>query len=624
MGIILEITENFFQKNGLLEEAIPDFEYRESQYDMAKNVATMLENGGIYIIESPTGTGKTLAYLIPAIISENRVVISTKTKNLQEQLYFKDLKLLNSYFNLNPKAIFIKGRNNYICLKKFSKLDSRKIFFDKEIEIIKKWISLTETGDLAELNEISSNRALINQICSSSETCFGVKCEFFKRCFINKLRLKAEKSDIIIVNHHLLLSDLKIKFQGFGKVLPEYKYLICDEAHSLEDVATEHFGEQISKYQLLFFAMELEEFNKQLSEKIKNIINEIFNSELKSEKNTRVNFEEFDINKLEILADNLISELNNVLEKVESEELASKAADLIYIIDKIFFDKNREYIKWVDFGFKNVIINYSPVNVSQEIGKFLANLKGVVLTSATLSISDSFDYIKSRLGVEFVEQEKIYPSNFNYKNQALFFIPEDIPEPFDKNFIDYLTDYLIKLLNLTKGNALILFTSIKNLEIVAENLKGKVEYPVFVQGESSNIDLLENFKIEKNSILLGSFSFWEGIDIEEENLKLLVIDKLPFSPPNDPVKQERIKIIRENGGNPFFEYQIPEAVMLLKQGFGRLIRSKNHKGIFALFDSRILRKNYGKIFIKNLPQMDIFYDFKKLSDKFYEKVFNKN
>ncbi len=610
MGIIIEIVDSFFKKNGLLSETIPNFEYRESQHDMAINIAKMFEEGGTYIIESATGTGKTFAYLIPAIISQQRVIISTKTKNLQEQLFFKDLSELNKFFKFNPKAIFIKGRNNYICIKKFSKFLQKKIFFEKEIEIIKEWIDLTETGDLSELNEIYSHKTLINQISSNSDTCFGIKCEFFKRCFINKLRLKAEKSDIIIVNHHLLFSDLKIKETGFGKVLPEYKYLICDEAHSIENIATEHFGESLSKYQLLFFTMELDSFNEKLTSKLKELIGEIFDNELKG--NERKNLNEFNIEKLKILADNLIFDLKRISEILEDDALLNKLNELIYIIDKVFFDENKEYVKWVDYGLKNVIINCSPIQISSKIGNIFNNLKGVLLTSATLSISDNFNYIKARLGIKNVAIEKIYPSPFDFKKQALFFIPEDIPEPFEKNFIDNITYYIIELIKLTNGNALILFTSLKNLEIISRKVKESINFPIFVQGESSNIDLIENFKQEENSVLMGSYSFWEGIDIEEENLKLLIIDKLPFSPPNDPLKLERIKILTEEGKNPFFEYQIPEAVMFLKQGFGRLIRSSKHKGIFAIFDKRILTKNYGKIFIKNLPEMRIIKSLNEL------------
>ena len=613
MGIILEITDSFFKKDGLLTQNLPNFEYREYQHDMAINVAKMLEEGGIYLIESGTGTGKTLAYLIPAIISQKRIIISTKTKNLQEQLFFKDLNLLNSTFSLKPKAIYIKGRSNYICLKKFSKLLNKKIFFEKEIELIKEWVNLTESGDLSELNEIYSNKALINQISSNSDTCFGTKCEFYKKCFINKLRINAEKSDIIIVNHHLLFSDLKVKNTGFGKVLPEYKFLICDEAHSLEDIATEHFGDSISKYQLLFFTMEIEEFDEKLPKNIKEIIFEIFDNELKGE--SKKNLNEFNLNRLKILADNLINELKFINKYIENEAISSKANELILIIDKIFFDNSYDLVKWVDYGLKNVTINCSPIQIDNILGNFLHNLKGVLLTSATLSISENFEYIKSRFGIEYTENEKIYPSPFNYKKQVLFFVPNDIPEPFDDKFIDAISNYIIKLINLTNGNALILFTSLKNLELVSKYVKNKITFPVFVQGESSNIDLIENFKLKNNSVLLGSYSFWEGIDIEENNLKLLIIDKLPFSPPTDPIRIERIKILNGLGKNSFFEYQIPEAIMSLKQGFGRLIRSTKHKGIFALFDKRIITKSYGKIFIKNLPELERIDSIEKLKNK---------
>ncbi len=616
--LLKDVVDAFFKKDGLLSKSFTNYEYRKSQHEMAIDAASMFEDGGIYIVESGTGTGKTFAYLIPSILSGQRVVISTKTKNLQDQLYFKDLLTLNNIFKFNINATFIKGRNNYVCIKKVEKLLERSLFFDNELKIIKEWMDLTESGDLAELNNIFANQKLISLISSNRDTCFGTKCEFFKECFITKLKVKAEKSDIIIVNHHLLFSDAKIKKQGYGKVLPDYKYLICDEAHSLEDIATEHFSESLSKFQLNFFVSELYEILGNNAKNLENAVEELF-SEFKGK--NRKSLYEFDLDKISKKADFLISSIQQAINYVKDESIIIKGNELIELINKIFFENKTNYIKWVDFGVKNITIYFSPIEVSGMITDFFNNLKGIFLTSATLSINNEFNFLKNRLGINETVSEKIYSSPFNYKEQVALFIPESISDPFSKNFISELSDYLIRILEITEGKGLILFTSLKNMKLIGKVLKEKLNYPIFIQGESSNIDLLENFKKNNNSILLGSYSFWEGIDIEEENLKLVAIDKLPFSPPNDPLKIERINYLRQEGKNPFFEYQLPEAIMFLKQGFGRLIRSKKHRGILALFDNRIKTKNYGKIFLKNLPEVEIFENIEKLK-KFYYKIKN--
>ena len=614
---LIDLVKEFFKEDGLLSKYFENYEFREAQYSMALEIARMFEYGGIYLIEAGTGTGKTFAYLIPAILSGQRVVISTKTRSLQEQLFFKDLMKLNELFKFNPEAVMIKGRSNYICLKRAQKLFEKSIFRGEEIEIIKKWLDLTDSGDLSELNEIYSNKVLMNMINSSSDTCFGYKCEFFKRCFVNRLRIKAEKSDILIVNHHLLFSDLKIKYGGFGKVLPEYRYLICDEAHSIEEIATAHFGESLSKFQLYFIISEIEEFDKRIANELKILTDELF-SHFKG--NLRMSLYEFDVESIKLVANKIIEKFQESIYEIDDERLINKIDELILKFDKVFFSEKRDFIKWVDFGIKNITIYYTPIDISSELSEFFYSLNGVCFTSATLSINGNFDYIKFRLGLKETSSEKIFPSPFDYKNRVLLYIPEDIPDPFDERFVEVLCNHLINLIRITDGNALILFTSLKNLNDAGKILKNSIDNPLFIQGESSNYDLIENFKHYERAVLLGSYSFWEGIDIEPENIRLVAIDKLPFSPPNDPVKIEKINLLKEEGRNPFLEYQIPEAIMFLRQGFGRLIRSSQHRGILALLDNRIFTKSYGKIFLQNLPQIEIVSNLKILNNRYKKLV----
>jgi ATP-dependent DNA helicase DinG len=624
MNSLLNVIDDFFKENGILYNAFEHFQYRANQHKMALNVANILENGGVAIIEAGTGIGKTFSYLIPAILKNSKIVICTKSKNLQEQLFFKDLKILQQLFPSEIKSIYIKGRNNYICLDKLSKLSISNVFFkDTDITYINKWVKQTKLGDVSELKEYSTH-PIIPYITSSSDSCKGSKCKFYNNCFIYKLKLEAEKSNIIIVNYHLLFADFKIKNQGFGRVLPEYQYLICDEAHSIEEIATEYFGDSISKYQFTNFIRELETNKYTNFQKFKNSFDEFFlilNDKIK--KNSRDNLENIINNKILEKGDALILSLKELSKNLkisnneDLEVLYEKAENFIQIIDKILFSKDNEYnVKWVEKTEKNISLKCYPIDVSHDLASFFYDLKGLVFTSATLSVNNNFNFFKNRIGLSLTDSENIYPSPFNYKEQALLYIPEKFPEPTSEKFVDNFFNQILELLKITKGNAFILFTNLKNMNIIADKLKSSVDYNILVQGDTSNIDMITKFKKKKNSVLLGSYSFWEGIDVPGENLSLVIIEKLPFSVPSDPLKKARINMIRDANGNPFFDYQVPEAIMVLKQGIGRLIRSNIDKGIIAIFDIRLFTKNYGKIFLKNLPPMKLIKHLNILKDNF--------
>ena len=625
MNFLSEYTNKYFKKNGLLSESLDYFEYRENQHYMALDVSDVIENGGIAILEAGTGIGKTFAYLIPAILSGERVVIATKSKNLQEQLFFKDIELIKKVIPFAFKSIYIKGRNNYICLEKLSKISISNVFFKNNlVKIINKWVKKTKFGDISELNELSSD-PLIHSVTSSSETCKGSKCGFFKDCFVYKLKIEAEKSDLIIVNYHLLFADYRIKNEGFGKVVPEYKYLVCDEAHSIEEIATEYLGDLISKYYLLNLVKDLENNNLSKINKLNNSIEEFFlNINAVVTENNRKNIDEIINPKITSKADELMNMLSETCSELsggkseDAELLVARIKNCIRIIDEIFFNKDFSKVKWVERTKKNTLLKCFPVDVSSELKDLFYNLKGGVFTSATLSVNGSFDFFKSRLGLELTDKEKIYPSLFDFSKQSLLFIPKGLPEPSSNKFINGFCKIISELLCITNGNAFILFTNLKNMNLVAEYLKKRNDYNIMVQGETSNVDMINRFKRENNSVLLGSYSFWEGIDIQGDNLLLVAIEKLPFAVPSDPLKKARIDTIKENNGNPFYEYQIPEAVMLLKQGIGRLIRSKKDRGIVAIFDSRMFGKSYGKIFLKNLPEMKMYHTVKTLKEKFSE------
>ncbi len=629
MSNLPNYIEKYFEKNGILANNLENFEFRESQLKIANIFAKMLENGGIHIIEAGTGIGKTLAYLIPSILSLKKIVIATKSKNLQEQLFFKDIEIIKSLIPFDFKSIYIKGRNNYICLNKLSKLTIQNTFFkEKNFQKINDWVKITNTGDISELDELTSEINFLN-ITSTSDTCLGSKCSFFKDCFIYKLKLEAEKSDIIIVNYHLLFADFKIKNQGFGKVLPNFNFLICDEAHSIEDIATDYFGDSVSKYKFHTLFSEIANENIKDFDKLRNITEEFFLQFSNIPGFNKVNLEEIQNEKILKKAGELLNSLTvfkTNLEKKDPEKysnIINRIYETIETLDNLFFNKNDFLIKWIEKTSKNISLKYSPIDISSFLQEFFYDLHGVAFTSATLSINRKFDYFKNRIGIEVSDTEEIFSSTFNYEKQSLMYLPENLPMPHEENFTKILAKNLKKLLNITNGNAFILFTNLKNMEEIYNLLKDEINFNLYIQGETSNLNLIEKFKNDSNSVLLGSFSFWEGIDIRGENLSLVAIEKLPFSVPTDPLKKARIEKIKEEGGNPFFDYQIPEAIMLLRQGIGRLIRSKNDKGIIALFDIRLRKKNYGKIFLKNLPKMTIHSSLEKLNQN-YQKLISKN
>ncbi len=614
MSFLSEYINEFFGREGLLKDSFKNFEYRDNQFKMACHVTEIFENGGVAVLEAGTGIGKTFAYLIPAICSGEKVVIATKSKNLQEQLYFKDIQSIKPLVPFDFKSLYVKGRSNYICLDKLSKISVSNVFFkNKVVKHINKWVKKSKFGDIAELNELS-NEPLLYTITSSSDTCKGSKCAFFKDCFIYKLKLEAEKSDIIVVNYHLLFADYRIKNEGFGRVLPEFKFLICDEAHSIEEIATEYLGDSVSKYQINNLVTELEQCSIDNVERLKNSTEEFFLSltEVIAE-NSRMNINDVKNDKLELKAEEFINILNVISAELEDsdyediETLILRIIKYADIIDKIFFTDESHNVKWLERSQKNIVLKCFPVDVAGELEKLFYNLKGVIFTSATLSVNGNFNFFRSRVGLHTTDIEAIYPSSFDFPKQALLFIPKNICEPSNVKFVNLFADILLELIDITEGNAFILFTNLRNMLMVAALLREKSKFNILVQGETSNMNLIERFKDEEKSVLLGSYSFWEGIDIQGDKLSLVAIEKLPFAVPSDPLKKARIEKIRENNGNPFYEYQIPEAVMLLKQGIGRLIRSKNDKGIIAIFDVRIFSKSYGKIFLKNLPVMEKYH-----------------
>jgi len=608
---------------------------------MAQAVEQALEERRHLIVEAGTGTGKTLAYLVPVIQSGKRVIISTGTKNLQEQLFYKDIPFLEQ--TLFPdgegklNVCYMKGRNNYLCRKKLYDLTDQPVLSGlEEIEhyrAIAAWEKATQTGDRAELAALPETSALWPKIDARSDTCLGQKCSSWEKCFITEMHRRAMESDIIIVNHHLFFADLAIKQQAEyapdAGILPEVGAVIFDEAHELEDVAGNYFGVSVSNARFDELCRDVEasmQRNHQLSASMAGALKSLrdramFFFAVLPQGEGRFAFE----NRREFLEENgdefvglqqslqrLASELENLPSKPEEIfNFARRAQELQVQVGFLMESEDRNTVFWIERrGFRGagtrekarVFLQATPIDVAPILKSCVFDkLECAVLTSATLAVGGQFEYVRRRLGFEHA-REMIVPSHFDYENQALLYAPPDLPDPRTPQFAVKATDRIRKILEITRGRAFVLFTSYAQMKDVYQRLLGELEFPMLLQGDAPKSALLEEFRLTPNAVLFATSSFWQGVDVQGEQLSCVIIDRLPFAVPTDPVVAARVKSVDADGGNAFFQYQVPAAVITLKQGFGRLIRSLHDRGLLVLLDNRILKKQYGRIFIESLPK----------------------
>jgi len=654
----------FFAPGGVLSRMHPTYEFRRGQLQMAQAVEQALEEKRHLIVEAGTGTGKTLAYLMPVIRSRKRVIISTGTKNLQEQLFYKDVPFLEqalygggekqvSRSARNDKEIagrlsvcYMKGRNNYLCRKKLYDLTDRPVLSGLEqieqYRAIAAWEKTTGTGDRAELAELPEASLLWHKLDARADACIGQKCSEWERCFITEMRRKAMESDIIIVNHHLFFADLAIKLLAEGApdagILPEAAAVIFDEAHELEDVAGNYFGISVSNLRLEELARDVEnslQHNKMMSASLSGALGSLrersqFFFSLLPPGEGRFAFDtrrEF----LEENGDEFVA-LNQALTRVagELEGLPQKPKEIFNFVRRAqeiqvqlgfaMESKDRNTVFWIERrgggggsrgankgaetsgrGRQNVFLQATPIDVGPILRECLwSKLECAVLTSATLAVGGGFEYIRQRLGLEHA-RESVLPSHFDYESQALLYMPPDLPDPRTAQFTAKAAERIRRLLEITRGRAFVLFTSYAQMNDIYQRLLGEVEFPILRQGDAPKSALLEEFRLTPNAVLFATSSFWQGVDVQGEQLSCVIIDRLPFAVPSDPVVAARVKAIDAGGGNAFFQYQVPAAVITLKQGFGRLIRSLHDRGLLVLLDNRILKKQYGRVFIESLP-----------------------
>jgi len=618
---------------------------------MAQAVEQALEEKRHLIVEAGTGTGKTLAYLLPVIHSGKRVIISTGTKNLQEQLFNKDVPFLEQALFPNGegklKVCYMKGRGNYLCRKKLYDLTDQPVLSGlEEIEhyrAIAAWEKATHTGDRAELAALPEASALWHKLDARADTCLGQKCSSWDKCFITEMHRRAMESDIIIVNHHLFFADLAIKQQAEyapdAGILPEVGAVVFDEAHELEDVAGSYFGVSVSNSRVEELCRDVEASlhrNHALSASLSGAVKSLrdrsmFFFALLPQGEGRFAFE----NRRDFLEENgdeflalqqsftrLGSELENLPSKPEEVfNFVRRAQELQVQLGFVMESDDHNTVFWIERrrggrDRQNVFLQATPIDVAPILKSCLFDqLECAVLTSATLAVGGGFDYIRKRLGLEQA-REVVLPSHFDYENQALFYVPPDMPDPRTPQFAVKAADCIRRLLEISRGRAFVLFTSYAQMNDVYQRLLTEIEFPMLRQGDAPKSALLEEFRITPNAVLFATSSFWQGVDVQGEQLSCVIIDRLPFAVPSDPVVAARVKSIDAEGGNAFFQYQVPAAVITLKQGFGRLIRSLHDRGLLVLLDNRILKKQYGRVFIESLPNYKKTTDLRQVEEFF--------
>ncbi len=623
LGLMHDL-DHIFAADGPLSAAIDGFTPRPAQQEMADAVAGAMSSCGRLMVEAGTGTGKTFAYLVPALLSGARVVISTGTRNLQDQLFQKDLPALSGALGRPVSVSILKGRSNYLCLHRMSIADDMRGQPARHLQNVRSWAGSTAKGDIGELSGIPEKSPVWPQVTSTSENCLGQECPFYSDCFVVKARREAMDADLVIVNHHLLLADMVLKEEGFGELLPGVDVVVVDEAHQLPEIAGRFFGVSVSSRQLeniardaraeLLAAAIHDNDTETLLDGLPLRLADI-RLTLPKGRNDYENLDsdsELALSRLDDRLDELIGRLDQIEEKTvglaQCCRRLNSAVEHLEAIRK----SNESGIRWLETGQRGFSLNLTPFDVSESLGRFVNDLDcSWIFTSATLAVGDDFTHLRSRMGLEDGNDLKL-DSPFDYAHNALIFIPEDLPNPSNSQFCSRLLERCLPLIDACRGGVFFLFTSHRALReveaLLREHWGDNPARPVLVQGQMPRNLLLDEFRRLGNAVLLGAASFWEGVDVRGPALGLVIIDKLPFASPDDPLTRARIAAISEAGGNPFFEHQLPQAVLALKQGVGRLIRSETDTGVVVLGDPRLQSKPYGKLFFKSLPDMPVTQD----------------
>ncbi|HEY9283249.1 MAG TPA: ATP-dependent DNA helicase [Pyrinomonadaceae bacterium] len=634
--------EEIFGRGGLIERAHPDYEYRPGQIEMAGAVLRAFEERRHLVVEAGTGTGKTLAYLVPAIAAAtargSRVIISTGTKNLQEQLMEKDIPFLQRVLPKKFTAAYMKGRANYACLQRIKRAETSPILDglddDDYFDAVRRWARDSPTGDRAELVELPENLSFWRHVDARSETCLGQKCPEYDPCFVTRMRQRAQDADIVIVNHHLFFADLALRGGEYGQVIPDYSAVIFDEAHQIEDVAAEYFGAQVSSYQIEDLLRDLQNLpvtnadsNRELTKAAARVARFADHFWLGfqqagrgdegrapilpgtfAQKSRQGDVEPTALGQSYLALDGALARVETTLDALreqppEIENVIRRARELRFNLEFIVAGDDKRFVYWQERRGRGTFLRASPIDVSTLLqDKLFDRVETVVLTSATLASAGSFRFVRERLGLdEEKTEELIAPEAYDYGRQAVLYLPPRMPDPRSPQFGEAAADEVVRILEVTRGRAFVLSTSTAGMRALYERVAVRVDFPCLVQGDASKSYLLEKFRQTPGAVLFATSSFWQGVDVRGEQLSCVIIDKLPFAVPTDPVVAARQRFIEDAGGSSFYEYSVPQAIITLKQGLGRLIRSASDRGVLSILDPRLRTQGYGRQFLKSLP-----------------------
>jgi ATP-dependent DNA helicase DinG len=628
-----------FGPDGLIARAHPEYEYRPGQVEMARAVMRAFEEKRHLIVEAGTGTGKTLAYLVPAVAAalggNGRVIVSTGTKNLQEQLMEKDIPFLQSVLPKPFAATYMKGRSNYLCLNRLARAQSAPVLEGLDevdyFEEVSQWSRETEIGDRAELSTLPESLSFWRHIDARSESCLGQKCPDYDACFITRMRGRAQEADIVVVNHHLFFADLSLRNGNYGSVLPDYTAVILDEAHLIEEVASEYFGAQVSNYQiddlvrdLGMLTIEDAGVDQELTHSVARMSRFADNFFMGfrdgrgedgrypiipgtfARRTSSGEMEATPLGELYMAVQGAIARTETTLDALKEKEpdvenLIRRLREIRFELEFIVTGTDKKFVYWLERRNRGVFLRASPIDVAGLLqDKLFEEVPTVVLTSATLSSGGNFAFIRDRLGLDTAD-DLIASSSFDYESQAILYLPARMPDPRDRNWGLAAADEVIRILNATEGRAFVLSTSLAGMQSLFENVWAEIDYPCLVQGSASKSQLLKKFRETPNAVLFATSSFWQGVDVRGEQLSCVIIDKLPFAVPTDPIVAARQRYIEDSGGSSFYEYSVPQAIIALKQGLGRLIRSTTDRGVLAILDPRLRTKGYGRTFLQSLP-----------------------